>query len=311
MKQDDLVSVIIPTMNRSDMLERCILSVLSGTYKNVEVIVSDDSDDDKTKEVVKTLGKRFKHIMYLRSSKKSVAAAMNLAIPRSNGKFLFLLNDDNIIAKDCIAELLKPFNGDSSIGIVGPRAMYFSHRNVIMHAGTVRSGFMRRAVYKHVNERWRGQIRSGEAVEDFANAFVFRRTVIKKTGMWDLLVPHMGEDGDFEARVRMAGYRIVINPKAVTYHDIPYNPKELYFMRVNRLRMYHGMHSKVLYEYRYDSILGKLTFTISIPAYMLFYGYQVIRSGKEGKLHMFFNIWSGTLNGIKDAILGRKEIGKI
>ena len=146
-----------------------------------------------------------------------------------------------------------------------------------MHAGTIRSKFMRRAIYIHENERWSNQVSYGYEVEDFSNAFMFKKGVAKKVGLWDLLVPSMGEDVDFEARVRTAGYKVIINPNAITYHDIQYNPKVTYFLRVNETRMYHAMHSKVLYVYRYDTILQKLTFTISIPIYLAFYMRAIIK----------------------------------
>lgn len=311
MKRYGLVSVVIPTMDRPDMVKKCINSVLSGTYKDVEVVVSDDSKDGNTEALLKELKKHFRRTVYIRSKDKSVASAMNKAIRRSSGKFIFLLNDDNTIDKNCIEELVGTLVRRSDVGIVGPLAFYASHRNIIMHAGTLRSKFMRRAVYPHMNEKWSNQIKDGEEMEDFANAFMFRKEVVHEVGMWDLLVPHMGEDGDFEARVRLAGNKVVINPKAMTYHNIPYNPKELYFMRVNRLRMYHGMHSKILYEYRYDHLQGKITFTISIPAYVVYYLYQVARNGRGEKGSMVLSLLSGVFNGIADAALRKQQIGWI
>ena len=51
MKNDNtkLVTVFIPTHNRKELLERTLKSVLSQTYKNIEIIVSDDGSSDDTK----------------------------------------------------------------------------------------------------------------------------------------------------------------------------------------------------------------------------------------------------------------------
>jgi glycosyltransferase involved in cell wall biosynthesis len=57
-----LVSVIIPTMDRPKMLERCVNSVISNTYKNIEIIVSDDSRSEETKHIVDGLKKKFQLI---------------------------------------------------------------------------------------------------------------------------------------------------------------------------------------------------------------------------------------------------------
>lgn len=312
-KKDPSVSVIIPTMDRPEMLERCINSVISGTYKNIEIIISDDSKSNESKLVVERLKKGFRRIKYVHNTERSISVAINKAIRQSRGELIFILDDDNEINKNCITELVSSITKSSNIGIVGPLALYYSHRNIIMHAGVIRSKFMRRALYIHENERWGGQIKEGEEVEDFANAFMFRRKAAKKAGLWDLLVPYMGEDGDFEARVRKAGYTVIINPQAKTYHDIPYNPKEAYFVRVSERRMYHSMHSKVLYVFRYDSELQKATFTISVPLYIAFYISAIIKDKNEGnkKLKLIKALFKGTCEGFVDAFKKRSEIERL
>ena len=172
---------------------------------------------------------------------------------------------------------------------------------------------MRRAIYSHENERWNNQINEGEVVEDFSNAFMFRKKIAYKAGLWDLLVPSMGEDADFEARVRKAGYKIIINPKAITYHDIPYDPKVTYFIRVNENRMYHSMHSKIIYVYRYDNTMQKLTFTLSIPIYLAFYIKAIIndKNKKNKKVGLAKALFKGTFQGFVDAFNKRSRIEKI
>ncbi len=142
---------------------------------------------------------------------------------------------------------------------------------------------------------------------------MFRREAARKAGLWDLLVPYMGEDGDFEARVRKAGYKVIINPRAKTYHDIPYNPNEMYFVRVSERRMYHSMHSKVLYVFRYDSLMQKITFTLSILLYLAFYLRRIIKDNnkenKKGKL--IKALLKGTCDGFVDAFKKRSEIERL
>ena len=308
-----LVSVIIPTMDRPEMLERCIKSVISSTYKNIEIVVSDDSDSDDSKLVVDKLKDLFQKILYIHNTEKNISIAINRAIKQSKGELIFILDDDNEIDKNCIGEMVRSITQDKNIGIVGPLALYYSHRDIIMHAGVIRSRFMRRAIYIHENEKWNGQIKKGEEVEDFANAFMFKREAAKKAGLWDLLVPYMGEDGDFEARVRKAGYKAIINSWARTYHDIPYNPKEAYFLRVSERRMYHAMHSKVLYIFRYDNLTQKITFSLSLPLYFAFYLSAIIKDkNKENKKSKLIRaLFKGTYEGFADAFRKRSQIERL
>lgn len=308
-----MVSVIIPTMDRAEMLKRCINSTICSTYKNIEIIVSDDSMSNSSKLIVKRLKSRFRKIKYIHNTEKNISVAINKAIKKSKGKLIFILDDDNEIDKNCIAELVSSITKDNNIGIVGPLAFYYSHRNIIMHAGVKRSRFMRRALYIHGNEKWGGQIKEGEEVEDFANAFMFKKEAAKKVGLWDLLVPYMGEDGDFEARVRKAGYKVIINPQAKTYHEIQYNLKEAYFLRVNERRMYHSMHSKMLYVFRYDKALQKFTFTFSVPIYLAFYIRAIIndKNKENRKLKLIRALFKGTCEGFIDAFKKKSSIERL
>jgi len=235
MKSNFLVSVVIPTFNRKDMLVRCVDSVLASTYKKIEIIIADDASTDGTEGIIKNKYYAHKNVLYIKNNKELLlSATINKALRVAKGKYIFILDDDNVIDKNCISELVSTFNKYKEVGIVGPLALYYSKKDTVMHAGVIRSPFMRRAIYPFANEKWRWQIKEGQEVEDFANAFMFKRKLLKKVGMWDLLVPFMGEDGDFEARVRMAGYKIVINPKAITYHDVPYNPRNTYFLGLTK-----------------------------------------------------------------------------
>ena len=74
-----LVSVVVPTHNRSNMLKRALDSVLAQTFDNFELIVVSDASTDRTEGVVNSYGDE--RIRYLRSSKpRGASAARNLGI---------------------------------------------------------------------------------------------------------------------------------------------------------------------------------------------------------------------------------------
>jgi glycosyltransferase involved in cell wall biosynthesis len=62
MKENLLVSVIIPTHNRKEYLKDAVNSIQNQTYQNFEIIIVDDFSDDKTEDYVKSLSdKRIKY----------------------------------------------------------------------------------------------------------------------------------------------------------------------------------------------------------------------------------------------------------
>ena len=59
-----LISVYIPTCNRRYLLERAVQSVVTQTYPNVEIIISDDQSDDDTQDFCKGLVEKYNNIIY-------------------------------------------------------------------------------------------------------------------------------------------------------------------------------------------------------------------------------------------------------
>ena len=91
-----LVSIYIPTYNRSSLLKRAVQSVLSQTIKDLEVIIVDDNSTDNTSEVISILQKRDERVIYLKNNKNMGACFnRNRAISESRGKYITGLDDDD------------------------------------------------------------------------------------------------------------------------------------------------------------------------------------------------------------------------
>lgn len=96
MNNSPLVSVIIPTYNRSNLISRAVNSVLSQTYAKIEIIVADDASTDNTKDVIKKIQKKHKNILYIKhNSNKGGSAARNSGIKKSKGEYVAFLDDDD------------------------------------------------------------------------------------------------------------------------------------------------------------------------------------------------------------------------
>lgn len=96
-----LVSVIIPTYNRADIIEPSIRSVLEQTYDNLEIIISDDRSTDNTKELIDKLAADDPRIHYILSTdKKGAAGARNSGIRVSHGEFIEFQDSDDRFTAD-------------------------------------------------------------------------------------------------------------------------------------------------------------------------------------------------------------------
>ena len=93
-KEEDLVSVIIPTHNRAQLLRRAIASVQAQTHSNLKIIVVDDGSTDETKEVVEAINEP--RLLYLRHKLcRGGSAARNAGLRNSTGKYIAFLDDDD------------------------------------------------------------------------------------------------------------------------------------------------------------------------------------------------------------------------
>jgi glycosyltransferase involved in cell wall biosynthesis len=91
-----LVTVVIPSYNRRDLLCRALNSVASQTYKKLEVIVVDDGSTDGTDEMIRSLSHYPLPIRYVAQQNRGPAAARNKALDLASGTFIGLLDSDDI-----------------------------------------------------------------------------------------------------------------------------------------------------------------------------------------------------------------------
>ena len=121
MKSRDLVSVNIATYNRAHLLPRCLDSVLSQDYKNMEVIIVNDASSDNTVEVVEEYQNRDARITLItHKQNKGLSTARNTAYRNSNGSLIaFMDDDDEWIDKEKITKQVEIFDkGPEDLGIV-------------------------------------------------------------------------------------------------------------------------------------------------------------------------------------------------
>lgn len=108
-----LVSVIMPTHNRADVIHEAIASVLNQTYKNYELIIIDDGSTDNTEALISNLDHL--KINYHRQKKSGVSAARNKGLELSNGEYIAYLDSDNTWHPHFLEVFVKKFNSDTSI----------------------------------------------------------------------------------------------------------------------------------------------------------------------------------------------------
>lgn len=98
------ISVIIPTINRSKDLKTLLDSITVQTLSPFEVIIVDQSDDDKTEKLLQTFKKNIP-VKYIHSSRKSLSHCRNIGIKNMEGEVAAFLDDDTQLMPDYLEQI--------------------------------------------------------------------------------------------------------------------------------------------------------------------------------------------------------------
>lgn len=195
MKQDPLVSIIIPTYNRASVLYYALHSVISQTMQDFEVFVVDDASTDSTPELIEYFNDpRIRYIRFDENRKS--AAARNAGMQAARGKYIaFLDSDDEWLPKklEHQVRLMDSLSDDWGCSYTG------AYVNKV-------GGLTRHRIYQ--------PRRSGYLVKDllmgnfviWTPTFMFRRSCLDHVGLMDTQLVR-SQDVDFYIRM-LSRYRI-------------------------------------------------------------------------------------------------------
>lgn len=114
-----LISVGIPTYNNQRYIRTAIQSLRTQSYKNIEIIVSDNNSTDKTYALCNRLARFDKRIaVYRQTTNRGPADNFNFVLSKSRGEFFLWTAGDDIRDPDCIQKMAKLFNENAHCALV-------------------------------------------------------------------------------------------------------------------------------------------------------------------------------------------------
>lgn len=265
----------------------CIGSIYKQDYKSIEVIVVDNVSTDGTSEAVE---KRFPKVKLVRNKKNlGVTGAVNRGLKYAKGRYLLLVDHDNILESNMLSELVRTIESDSKIGITVGKIYFDEDHTIIWAAGTGINLFTGQIYFRAGKDV--GQFDKVEEVQVAPANFLLRRELVTNDGVYDPTYVINYEDTDLSFRIRSQGYRVVYTPKAISYHRIPMSSEGAGKRLLSRA--YWIGRNRVIFMKRWGNFYPFVTFFL--PLLSVYYLYLALRYNQLGN---FIKYCKGIYDGV-------------
>lgn len=217
-KKFPLVSVLILTYNRTDLLKNCLDSALKSDYPNLEFVVSDnESLEDIQGFIKKSYSAKSIKVVRLKKN-KGLTGGFNFGFKFCKGKYVTLLCNDTKITKQSISHMVKMVENDSAIGAIAPKVTQMRNPGFVHSAGSflTSTGLLYHyGVYQKDSKLYQ---KPYYIFSTTGAGFLVRSETILKTGLYseDFFMAY--DESDLCHRIWLAGYTIVYCPKAEVKH---------------------------------------------------------------------------------------------
>jgi|GEM_PF-2862742 len=215
------ISLIICTRNRSDVIPETLDAIKKQTLdtEKYEVIIVDQSTDDKTKELVE----KYSGFKYIKLDSVGISVSRNEGIKHSTGNIISFVDDDILFDENYLVNILDFFNNSEFNPDVSGGKILFKYLGekpdwldglllgILGYSDYGDKPCMYDSHPKHV---------------PYTGSIAFKRECIEKTGGFSTLNVNLNkniisnEDVIFANKIKELGYNLVYNPKMVVYHKI-------------------------------------------------------------------------------------------
>ena len=270
------IALIVLNWNGRDMTADCIRSVLAMRGQiEFELIVVDNGSNDGSVEYFK---KQFPQCIVLPQVRNlGFPGGCNVGIREAlerGAEYVVPLNNDTIVDRGFLEELIKVAEQDPQVAIVSPKIYFYDLPDRFWWAGGKFSLWT--GVPMHVGRKQQdeGQF-DRERPLDWATgcAMLIRASALRKVGLFDEKFFLNAEDLDLSVRMRRAGYQIWYAPKARLWHKEGVDRRN---NGVNHINAFSGARNLLWIMEKHASVLQWATFW---PSFLVRYaGFHVARS---------------------------------
>lgn len=220
--ENPLVSVVIVSFNKKDLLKKAINSVYNQTYKNLELIVIDNNSTDGSINLVVNEYPSIRHIV-MPNSGYGACETINIGMASARGEFIVVMDDDATLNDNWITILVEKFSTDDNLGVIcGKVINAFSNKVEWLYA---------RPIDEWVSKEFKTSHFHGAATG-------FRKSILDKIKYYDEDYFIYVNEPVLGAKIVNSGYAVIFYPDLISYHNTHIrnpNKRSFYFLTRNHL----------------------------------------------------------------------------
>ncbi len=222
------ISFVLLTWNSEKYIGQCLDSLfvdLTGNPFSYEIFIVDNGSKDNTVQIINSIRDKYPEKIIPIFLKKNTGTTYprNLALKRTKGEFVFIMDSDIEVSHGSIEHLINSIRQNKKAGIVAPRLLYPNGR--IQRSTdvfpTVLTKIFRYLFLKIVEKKqYVLQTNNNPKEVDYAISalWILRHEILEKIGFLDENIFYAPEDVDYCLRVWKAGYKILYDPTVSFVH---------------------------------------------------------------------------------------------
>ena len=133
-----LVSVIVPVYNIGEYIEKCLESLVSQRYRELEIIVVDDGSTDNSAKICDKFAKKDARVKIFHKKNGGLSAARNFGIKKARGELIALVDGDDFVKSGFISEMVQAMKEEIDIVVCGYNEIVPKRENLNGKAATER-----------------------------------------------------------------------------------------------------------------------------------------------------------------------------
>ncbi|MDO5571237.1 MAG: glycosyltransferase [Bacteroidales bacterium] len=153
------ISVIFPVYNVEKFVYKSFLSLINQDYNDYEIIIINDATQDNSLNIINEIIKTTRHlniVLFEQAVNKGLSAARNKGIELSSGDYIFFMDSDDIITKDCLSTLAEEIDNNRFDIVLGEHSILLENKSLVHKPLSANGAFIGNEIIlsKYLNNYW-------------------------------------------------------------------------------------------------------------------------------------------------------------